>query len=244
MADRLSDTELFYDLLDRLACRAGGPRLLKDCHGRMDWPERGVYFFFENGERRHHSDGGRRVVRIGTHALRPGSRSTLWGRLSQHRGPARHCRGNHRGSIFRLLVGSAIARRDGEPLPTSWGIENSGSAAARRLGLSPDSAREAESDLEIQVSEYIGRMPFLWLNVADPPGRSSNRGLIERNAIALLSGFRTLPKDPPTAQWLGRYSDRERVQLSGMWNNLHVDEIYDLSFLIDFEQRIESTHGL
>ena len=27
-----------------------------------------------------------RIVRVGTHGLKTGSRSTLWGRLSQHRG--------------------------------------------------------------------------------------------------------------------------------------------------------------
>ena len=49
MADRISDTNRFYELLDRLSELAGGPRVLKDCHGGMNWPARGVYFFYEAG---------------------------------------------------------------------------------------------------------------------------------------------------------------------------------------------------
>ena len=32
-------------------------------------------------------------------------------------------------------------------------------------------------------------MPFLWLEVPDPPGPDSLRGYIERNAIVLLSNY-------------------------------------------------------
>ena len=72
MPDRLADTVCFYSLLDRLAQRVGGPRLLKDCHGRMSWPQRGVYFFFETGESRSWSGSGPRITRVGTHALKSG----------------------------------------------------------------------------------------------------------------------------------------------------------------------------
>ena len=52
MTERLADTIRFYELLDRLAMRVGGPRLLRSCHGKMEWPTRGVYFFYEGGESR------------------------------------------------------------------------------------------------------------------------------------------------------------------------------------------------
>ena len=97
MADRLADTRRFYDLLDRLEGRIGGSRTLADCNGRMKWPNRGIYFFCEAGEVRSSSGAGPRIVRIGTHGLKSGSRSTLWARLSQHRGTARSSDGNHRG---------------------------------------------------------------------------------------------------------------------------------------------------
>ena len=237
MADRLADTRRFYDLLGRLQNRVGGPRRLVECTGRMDWPRRGLYFFCEAGEERSGSGVGLRVVRIGTHGLAAGSRSTLWGRLSQHRGTSRGS-GNHRGSIFRLLVGVALARRQGITLPPSWGVGGDPGAAARRLGLDRADVKSAEADLETRVSRYIGDMPFLGLGVEDEPGPASRRGLIERNAIALLSGYREPAPDPPSTDWLGHLSDRERVRRSGLWNNNHVDEDCDSSFLEVLARRI------
>ena len=240
MANLLADTVRFYELLDRLASRVGGPRFLQGCDGRMDWPQRGVYFFYESGETRSGTGIGQRVVRVGTHALKDGSGSKLWGRLSQHRGSSRSGLGNHRGSIFRLLVGIALARRGNIPLPESWGIANSLGKAAQRLNVERASIREAEASIEARVSEYIGQMPFLWLSVSDAPGADSKRGLIERNAIALLSDYVRLTADGPSADWLGHYSDRERVRLSGLWNNNHVDETYNASFLDEMERHINS----
>jgi hypothetical protein len=55
--------------------------------------------------------------------------------------------------------------------------------------------------------------------------------MIERNAIALLSNYGKAVIDPPSPDWLGRHCDRERVRISGLWNNNHVDEAYDPGFL-------------
>ena len=74
-------------------------------------------------------------------------------------------------------------------------------------------------------------MPLLWLGVDDPPGPASMRGVIERNAIALLSHARTSAVDSPSDRWMGAYSDREMVRASGLWNNHHVADPYDPSFL-------------
>ena len=95
---------------------------------------------------------GFRVVRVGTHALKAGSKSTLWGRLSQHRGTARAGGGNHRGSIFRLLVGIALARRSGIPLPPSWGLGGDPGTAARWLGMERAEVRRSEAELEASVN--------------------------------------------------------------------------------------------
>ena len=160
-------------LLEQVVARVGGVggrRRLAHCDGRMGWPDRGVYFFFEDGETRAHSGGGPRVVRVGTHALKSGSRSSLWGRLAQHRGVAREDGGNHRGSIFRLLVGASLARRDPSLAVEGWG----------RGYTAPREVRAREHDLERRVSEVIGRMPFVWLDVPDEPGRDSLRGVAER----------------------------------------------------------------
>src|SRR5689334_11893528 len=98
--DRLRGFESFYEALARLEKTLGGKRTLQDCQGRMTWPRRGVYFFFEEGERRSDSGEGLRVTRVGTHAVSIGSKTTLWKRLAQHKGSARGGGGNHRGSIF------------------------------------------------------------------------------------------------------------------------------------------------
>ncbi len=84
--DRLNDLRRFYDLLTALGKKLGGKRMLETCNGRLGWPKRGVYFFFEPGENRIHSGEGPRVVRVGTHALTSTSQTTLWNRLSQHQG--------------------------------------------------------------------------------------------------------------------------------------------------------------
>ena len=67
--NRLADLVLFYALLDRLKKRVGGARVLANFGDYRDWPNRGVYFFFELSEARSDSGEGPRVVRIGTHAL-------------------------------------------------------------------------------------------------------------------------------------------------------------------------------
>ncbi|MGE5063221.1 MAG: hypothetical protein ACM3IG_04060 [Myxococcales bacterium] len=76
-------------------------------------------------------------------------------------------------------------------------------------------------------------MPFLWLAVDDEPGPQSVRGLIERNAIALLSNLNNSALDPASAQWRGRACLRggALVRDSGLWNRRHVKEDYDPSFL-------------
>jgi hypothetical protein len=219
----------FYSLLEILERRIGGQRTLAGCSGRMPWPQRGVYFFREDGEMRTDTGSGPRIVRVGTHALKAGSRARFWTRLSQHRGQGAGG-GNHRGSIFRLIVGAAILGRDGRDLST-WGC---GSSASR-------ATVEAEDAFEREVSAVIRRMPFLWLGIDDDPGPTSLRGYIERNAIGLLSNFAGQPIDPPSPHWLGRYSDRQRVRASGLWNSNHVDEPYDPAFLDTLERLVNAT---
>jgi hypothetical protein len=217
----------FYSLVDRLETHIGGARILSDCSGRMGWPIRGVYFFREPGERRTHSGEGPRIVRVGTHALKAGSGAALWTRLSQHRGQPSTGGGNHRGSIFRLIVGAALMKRENLDFPT-WGKGNT----ADRV------VRSAELTLEHQVSELIGRMPFLWLAIEDEAGPESLRGYIERNAIALLSNYNRHPLDTPTDDWLGHHSDRERVRKSGLWNQNHVEASYHPGFLDSLDKLV------
>lgn len=222
---RNQDLDRFYNILSALSDRLGGPRCLRDCHGRMGWPERGVYFFFEDGEYR---EDGRtpRVVRVGTHAVSAGSRTKLWQRLSQHKGneggglPGG---GNHRGSIFRLHVGTALLNRGEYPpeIGRTW----------KQGGKAPREIVEVEYPLERDVSAHIGRMPFLWLPIPDAAGRESDRSVIERNAVALLSNYGKPAVDPPSPGWLGQYAQAAEIRESGLWNVNYVDGEYEEGFL-------------
>jgi len=183
-----------------------------------------VYFFFEDGETREDGECPR-VVRVGTHALSGRSRTTLWKPLAQHRGTLAGSRaggGNHRGSIFRHHVGTAILARDGYPdeVRRAW----RSSRADRRT-------RDVEHPVELAVREHIRDIPFLWLAVPDPAGSESHRGYLEANAIALLSNCGRQPIDPPSADWLGRWAEVPRVRRSGLWNINHMDQDYNPVFL-------------
>ena len=217
---RFSHLKRFYDILGVLEHKIGGPRRLVTCSGRMDWPSRGVYFFRETGEERSDSGSGPRIVRVGTHALKPDAGTRLWGRLSQHKGQVRSGGGNHRGSIFRKHVGAALIEKSGYAV-TTWGKDR------------PASREERMGELEVErlVSREIGAMPFLWLAVDDAPGPDSRRGDIELNSIALLSNFNRTPIDPHSPSWLGRHCNKEHVRRSGLWNVIYVDKDYDSSFL-------------
>jgi hypothetical protein len=222
----------FYELLANLERKLGGKRTLENCGGGMNWPQRGVYFFFENGEDRNQSGVGLRIVRIGTHALTEHSHTTLWHRLKQHKGNDKDGGGNHRGSIFRSHVGSGLIQKDnwaGE-IQKTWGV---GQNAPREIKL-------LEKPLEQSVSRYIRLMPFLWLEVNDEPGPNSLRGYIEGNSIALLSNYNSAidPIDSPSSTWLGHWAKSEKVRKSGLWNSDHVMDIYDPKFLEILKRQI------
>ena len=225
---RLEHLKRFYRALDSLEQIVGGMRRLSACSGHMVWPERGMYFFTESGEMRAETGEGPRIVRVGTHALKIGATSTLWGRLRAHRGDSSGG-GRHRTSIFRGHVGSALITREGIACPT-WPI--------RRRNLAGRDT-SAEGPVEHAVSKVIGDMRFLWLEIDDSPGPESLRGYVERNAIALLSNFHPTPLDPPSSSWLGRHCDRGKVRPSGLWNTNHVDDPYDPRFLGTLERLID-----
>lgn len=227
MNNRKNDLVHFYELLDLLEKKVGGRLSLSECDGRTSMPSRGVYFFMEPAEHRVDTGHGLRIVRVGTHGLKLGSKSTLWGRLSQHKGTATSGGGNHRGSIFRLLVGTTIP--DASIEGSTWG---QGQTAKGDI-------RHREEPVEQEVSAIIRNMPFLYLDVDDAPTPDSARGLVERHSISLLSNQGKPPLDPPSSTWRGHRCNREKVRSSGLWNQNHVDESYDPSFLQTMETLIK-----
>ena len=214
---RAQHLDRFYDLLDTLEGKLGGARTLEHSDGQMTWPQRGVYFFMEDGEDRSNQKR-KRIVRVGINAKHATSRTTLWTRLRQHRGN-KNTGGNHGASIFRLLVGTALITRDSLDCP-SWGEKDQ---PCKPLFV------------EQQVSEAIGKMPFLWLEVDDG---HEGRSYIESNTIALLSNLGKPAIDPPSADWLGHHCQRPKVQKSGLWNQQKTDKPYNPSFLDDFARLV------
>lgn len=196
------------------------------CSGRIRWPRRGVYFIFEPGEQR--PNGLARVVRVGTHAVSAGSKTTLWNRLKQHIGNVSgpEAGGNHRGSVFRRHVGAALLASGiaGRPCPT-WGV---GSSAEK-------SVRESERWLEVLVSQRIGAMSVLWVDADDEPGKESVRAKIERSTIALLSGA-----EAPSATWLGHHAPAPEIRKSGLWNVNRVEDNFDPAGLALLERLVGS----
>lgn len=226
MSSQQSDTDVFYALLDKLGTRLGGPRKLRNCTGASGWPRHGVYFFFEDGEYR--VNGSPRVVRIGTHALTATSRTSLWNRLSNHGGNVGGSNpggGNHRGSIFREHVGTALLKSGEWPVQVhkSWKDKQDYQAG-----------RQHERLLERAVSRHIGDMPFLWLEVPD----LGDRKVIESNSIGMLSRRRG-GVDAESSQWLGLVADSEKVRTSGLWNVMGVDDGYDPGFLGGLSRIVE-----
>ncbi len=226
-----ADRDRFYSLLERLSVKVGGPRQLSSSSRRAGWPSHGVYFFFEEGELR--TSGEPIVVRVGTHALRLTSRSTLWGRLAQHRGAvvgSHPGAGNHRASVFRLHVGAALIQRgDVDELPlASW------------LSPQPDATlREHEKRVELAVSNHIGRMPLLWLDVPSSDDGSSDRAIVETTSIALLSNVGG-GGDGASSGWLGRSASSPNVARSGLWNVRDVHEPYDPKALDIIEHYVDA----
>ena len=95
---RLNDLKKFYKALAALSGPVGGPRSLRNCNGSWAGSKPGVYLFMEDGELRSQTGKGPRIVRrqpLET-PLHTGGRTTG------------EC--NHRGSIFRLIVGTALIK--------------------------------------------------------------------------------------------------------------------------------------
>lgn len=240
---RPDDLLRFYKIIDKLRETMGKKCTLETCHGRMKWPDKGVYFFLEPGETRADSQNEQRVVRVGTHALQENSKSKLWNRLSQHKG-TKSGGGNHRGSVFRLLVGVSIRATGRFQEVSSWGAGQSVSEAATKCGLLRNQVSENERPLEFAVSQYIRSLPFFWVSINDKPGPNSERGYIEKNCIALLSNRNKNPINQPSDNWLGLKSNRDFVVSSGLWNNNHVEDDYDPIFLDRLEYHAKRTSPL
>ncbi len=229
----LKHLDRLYDLLNRVITHNGATiKTLEQYLSEKHTFKRGVYFFYNPNETRATHLNQARIVRVGTHAVSRGSKSTILDRLRQHRGTLVGL-GNHRGSIFRLHVGRSILNQNPNQRDfLNWG---KGQNASKQI-------RDSEADLEKQVSEHIGKLFIIGVEVDDDPGPASDRAFIERNAIGLLSKAAQY-FDSPSERWLGQFSDRNEIRDSGLWNINHVGFTYDPEFLNILEIYVNSTNG-
>lgn len=226
------DLDRFYELLKILEDGLGGKSPTNKLTSKTPLPKQGIYFFFENSESRVKIKNQLRVVRVGTHGVSKGSKSTLWNRIKTHKGNA-SLGGNHRGSIFRLHIGNALIKKSNETLQyPDWGI---GQNADKEI-------KQTEAALEKEVSKCIGDMKILWLSVPGESSADNDRAYLERNIIGLLT-TKIPESDNPSPSWLGNYSNREIIKNSGLWNIDHVGIPYDPNFLDVLSQYVDFTIG-
>ncbi len=187
-----------------------------------DCPNRGVYFFFEDGERRSGSGNGDRVVRVGSHALNAGETTTLWDRLYDHRG-ADSPRQRQSGSVFRNCVGNAICRRNRTLGPVDWPHDSNHGDVVR---------------IERLINRHMWQMPVIFI----PVNHRVHRRYIERNAVALLSEYgEENPIDCQSGRWLGRRCSTEKVRESGLWQSEYVNHYHRPEFLDLLEMYVDRT---
>jgi hypothetical protein len=190
-------------------------------------PKAGVYILFEPKQLRIVKPFDQRVVRVGTHGVSRGSKSTLRGRLRTHLGTSSGD-GNHRSSILRLHIGASLIAKE----PEIWTCPTWGSTVPPKSGRPPN-----EIALEQEVSNYIRGMSVAIVPVSDPSGAASDRAYIERNMIALLAGTRG-SLDPADDGWLGYWCPNSAVGWSSLWNVDFVDDRYDVRFLQVLEELV------
>lgn len=229
---RSNDLRTMYEEFGRLAQGIGKLHSLHECRSIKNIPNKGIYIFFEDNEKRFINKETLRVVRVGTHGVSKNAKSTLWGRMRTHLGTS-DGGGSHRSSIMRLHIGRAILARDRPNAPhKSWGVGQS----ANKETL------QREKDLEAAVSAYISRMRVLWINVPDDPGPESDRAFLEQNLIGLLAGHGG-PVDVGASKWLGFWSPHPSIQRSHLWNVDYTEKPYRPDFLSTLSEYISATIG-
>jgi len=163
----------------------------------------GIYILFENGEAGHSLD---RIVRIGTHT----GDSQLRSRLKQH-----FILENKDRSIFRKNIGRAILNKRKDPYLKIWEFDLT--TKNNREKFTHLVNKEYQSQVENEVSKYIqDNFSFCLFKVADKDKRKEIESKLI-STISLCNGCE------PSKNWLGRYSTKDKIRVSGLWQ---VNELY------------------
>lgn len=186
----------------------------------------GLYFFYQRGEVSPHTSNGR-VVRVGNHPRRDGR---LIGRLKEHYASRQNAKN---GSVFRLLVGGALIRRDD---PES-------------LCLAPgpgqghwERHRQRECNHCAPYEQRLAKLvdSDFWFR-AVRIDRQAERNPFEVVLIATLAACMLCR---PSEGWLGRFACSPIVRGSGLWNREFVGgPILTSDNLERFQELVENSLG-
>ncbi|WP_342304871.1 hypothetical protein [Methanolobus sp. ZRKC5] len=175
-------------------------------------PNNGIYILFEKGELGHNTD---RIVRVGTH----NGDDRLRIRLRQH-----FIKENKDDSIFQGHIGRALLNKDNDPFLEQWYI---------KLKTKKDKAKHSDridfaklASTEKKVAQYIrDNFSFVVFEVTDKDKRME----LESKLISTLS---LCTECKPSVNWLGNHSPKEKIKLSGLWNEqkLNKDPLSETDF--------------
>jgi hypothetical protein len=165
-------------------------------------PFNGIYFLFEKGESAHNGD---RITRIGSHT----GANQLRSRLHQH-----FLKENKDRSIFRKNIGRALLNKNSDAFLEKWELDLT--SAQAKFNWSPGIDFTKQQTVEKQVSKHIkDNFSFVVMQMDEKIQRLN----LERRLIATVSHCSVCK---PTPHWFGKYSTKEKIRNSGLWQEQHL----------------------
>jgi hypothetical protein len=167
-------------------------------------PQNGIYIIFEKGEKYKDFD---RIVRVGTHT----GINQLRSRLNQH-----FVKENKNRSIFRKNIGRCLLNREKNAYITLWELDTTSRIdKAKNLKLLD---LTFEREIEKKISHYIqSNLSFCVFQI----DTKDDRLFWERKIVSTLAKS---PDIKPSNIWLGSYSTKDKIKVSGLWQ---VNELYN-----------------
>lgn len=164
---------------------------------KQEIPQNGIYIIFESGERYLKFD---RIVRVGTHT----GNNQLYSRLNQH-----YIKKNKNRSIFRKNIGRCILNKANNPYLSIWELDTTSAEEKKMNSYLVDV--EFERQIEREISKYIQENLSFCVFKVD----SKELRLFWESKIASTLAQSTELR--PSSCWLGNYSPKEKIRVSGLW---------------------------
>lgn len=212
---RKRDLDTLYGLLEDYEERAGRRIALSELSRKL-LPQGGCCLYWDPEEKRQETFK-QRIVRVECY---PPEDDNMLSQLLKHRGTIAGTYkggGNHRQSLLRHHIGTALINKNQESYDT-WEGDQANAAI-----------RKKEHPLETMVSRVSSQMQVLVIPVKNHDNVKLK--YIEQNLIALLSNWGKKAIDPPSPGWLGHYCSNILVRDSGLWNTNGVMLHYEQQFL-------------